>query len=500
MQKHISIPAKILKVDITSTDTTFKLRDIKWYTGSDGVDVNLSASDFGTKGYGVFEPNTEREEFFEWDTSTIGNYATTGITINKRGLIKTSPYTTEDSTRKFAHSSGSKVLLYTNAPEFYNDFANKDNDESITGEWTFSSSNTPKYDAHPTFTDDKELIDKKYADDLAIAGSPDASETIKGVVEIATDTELANGTGTGGTGAKLVASGSSFSQSATAGKIPVADSNKKIDNEYIGLSSAGEIVYSDGTELKALTPTDARFLRMNGTTPEWGGANLDEANTFFGATDITGSEAETLTDGSDASDLHCHNNGLGKTNAGVVNHLGAFDAINSNATISSGYAFLQATGTSSNWYVFQLYLEGVAYETRRFNDTGAVNYSFRAYLNNASGSGDLNNGLGVYASGGVSRTDSSNERAVFCLNGSTVYAITCDGSATTETALSVTSSTWNNYRIRLTSTEARFYVNGVLVATHTTNIPSSNNQTVTVHGGTTSGDNISLSSNWLRYE
>lgn len=34
--------------------------------------------------------------------------------------------------------------------------------------------------------------------------------------------------------------------------------------------------------------------------------NLDEADAFFGATDISASEAETLTDGSDAQALHTH--------------------------------------------------------------------------------------------------------------------------------------------------------------------------------------------------
>ena len=35
-------------------------------------------------------------------------------------------------------------------------------------------------------------------------------------------------------------------------------------------------------------------------------SNLDEADAFFGLTDITGTEAETLTDGSDAIGLHTH--------------------------------------------------------------------------------------------------------------------------------------------------------------------------------------------------
>ena len=43
-----------------------------------------------------------------------------------------------------------------------------------------------------------------YANALAIAGVPDASTTVKGGVEIATDAEVEAGTATGGTGAPLV--------------------------------------------------------------------------------------------------------------------------------------------------------------------------------------------------------------------------------------------------------------------------------------------------------
>lgn len=61
------------------------------------------------------------------------------------------------------------------------------------------------YDAHPTFTSDVQIVDKKYVDDVAIAGSPNASTTVKGIVEEATQAETIAGTATGGTGARLFA-------------------------------------------------------------------------------------------------------------------------------------------------------------------------------------------------------------------------------------------------------------------------------------------------------
>lgn len=166
------------------------------------------------------------------------------------------------------------------------------------------------YDGTASVTTANQLATKAYVDGVAIAGASDASTTVKGIVEEATDAELQAGTGAGGTSARLFAGGASHNQTAAANKVPVAKSNAKLDDGWIGLTTAGDIVYSDGTDLQRLAATTARFLRMNGTTPEWGGANLDEANTFFGATDISGAEAETLSSAatSDAQSLHTHGN------------------------------------------------------------------------------------------------------------------------------------------------------------------------------------------------
>jgi hypothetical protein len=77
--------------------------------------------------------------------------------------------------------------------------------QTITGAKTFTSTAKAKYNTHPTFSADEEIIDKKYADDLAIAGAPNASTTVKGLVEEATQAEFDASTDTGATGARLFA-------------------------------------------------------------------------------------------------------------------------------------------------------------------------------------------------------------------------------------------------------------------------------------------------------
>ncbi len=238
---YVAIPGKLLKTDITSSDSTFKIRDILWYTGSDGVDVNLAASDFGSDnvGYGVFEPRTDREEWFTFSSANMAVATTTGLTISARGLIRTSPYTTEASARKFSHSSGTTVLLYTNAPAFYDGFAHKANDETITGLFTFpTGANYPVVGTvYSAPTSDLQVATKKYVDNVSIAGASDASTTARGIVEIATGAELAAGTGTGGTGAVIVPAGSSFTNTSAgagdANKIPVLNGSGIIADGFL---------------------------------------------------------------------------------------------------------------------------------------------------------------------------------------------------------------------------------------------------------------------------
>lgn len=128
---------------------------------------------FGTKGYITFEPDTTNEE-----AATF-----TGVTVNANGtvtltgvatVIAQSPYT-ETSGLVRQHSGGTKVVITDNVA-FWNTFANKANDEVITGRW--STTTVP--------LNNNDLATKSYADGLAIAGSPDSSTSVKGITKMST--------------------------------------------------------------------------------------------------------------------------------------------------------------------------------------------------------------------------------------------------------------------------------------------------------------------------
>lgn len=178
-------------------DTTIILTSL---TQIDGT--FLTMTDFGTIGFGTLEPgNGIQEEQISW----------TGITQNANGtatltgvstVLNVDPYT-QTAGLATSHAGGVQFVV-SNTAGFYNKLSAKNDDETITGTWTFTNPNYPRMDtATPPPTDDEQLATKKYVDDTAIAGAPDASTTVKGIVQEATQAQTDARTTTGSTSARL---------------------------------------------------------------------------------------------------------------------------------------------------------------------------------------------------------------------------------------------------------------------------------------------------------
>lgn len=159
--KYTTVPSKRLAESITASASSFRLTDILHWTGS-----NLTAADFGTQCFAVFrDVNSTVMEIMEIDPATI---ASSSITITRRGLNFTGDLTTESSARKLTWVKGTTIVeLGSPSPQLFQFL-------------------------------------KEYIDGIAIAGSPDASDTTKGIIEMATQAETDAGTQSGGTGARLV--------------------------------------------------------------------------------------------------------------------------------------------------------------------------------------------------------------------------------------------------------------------------------------------------------
>lgn len=208
--------------------------------------LNQSTDDDGTTLAGTYgltiDEGTSSEEH------VIATLAGAAATVVTRGLSRVDGTTNKSANQK-EHARGAVVKM-TNHPALIQmvdllngdvafDTVDWDGVQSITGLSTPGAGETTK------------ASNVEYVNNVSIAGASDATTVGKGIVEIATDAELAAGTATGGTGATVTAGGSSFNETAAAGKVPVAESTGKLGEDWLGLASAGDIPYSDGTDIQA---------------------------------------------------------------------------------------------------------------------------------------------------------------------------------------------------------------------------------------------------------
>ncbi len=192
----------------------------------DGVAITMT--DFGNDvGYATMQPGTSREE-------SISFTGITGTTLTgvSRGLRFVSPFDIVAGNKK-AHAGGS-ILVFSNTSAFYSRFVDDFNAQTIGGLKTFTvipvlpaaDPTTGNQAARKAYVDlfvplaggtmtgalilntnspstDLQAASKKYVDDTASSGAPNASTTVKGIVQEATDAQVRAGTATGSTGARL---------------------------------------------------------------------------------------------------------------------------------------------------------------------------------------------------------------------------------------------------------------------------------------------------------
>lgn len=149
---------------ISSSASTFTLTSFTITQNGKKIQDSEMADTF----FGTFEPGSRsRQEFFSCTTVVQNADGTASISGCSRGLSPVTPYTASTSLQ-FAHGGGTSVI-FSNTPQFYDQFTAKGNDETITGQWTFT-----------TFP--------------ITASTSIASATTSGIVELATGAEAASST------------------------------------------------------------------------------------------------------------------------------------------------------------------------------------------------------------------------------------------------------------------------------------------------------------------
>lgn len=187
----------------------------------------LTMTDFGTLGFGTIEPGNENEEqicFTGISQNANGTATLTGVS----SVSFVSPYTKTSNVQK--NHVGGTIFVVSNTSGFYDQMTSKNDDETITGIYTFTDPNVPRMDVDHTYGagEEKYFATYKLVQDTSYAGTVNATTTAKGISQLASDAQLQAGTETGSTGASLVAHGNNFTQTPTANKVPVANSSGKL--------------------------------------------------------------------------------------------------------------------------------------------------------------------------------------------------------------------------------------------------------------------------------
>jgi len=177
---------------VGSSDTSITLT--KFQTPVSNYD--LAMADFGEIGYLTLEPGSAtRQEIVSFTGITQNSDDTATLTGVTRGLSVISPYTASTTLQK-AHPGGSVVVI-SNPPQLYETFANLNNAETIDAVWTFDADRPPILDeTGKTASSSDQLVSKEYVDNVTNQGAATSTESVGGIVELATQIEVASSTAT----------------------------------------------------------------------------------------------------------------------------------------------------------------------------------------------------------------------------------------------------------------------------------------------------------------
>lgn len=251
-------PFSLAGAGVSIGDTTVTLSS---FTQIDGTTL-LTMADFGSIGFATVEPgNGSLEEQISF-TGVTQNANGTATLTGVSHVLFTSPYT---ATSGFTQThAGGVTLVISNTSGFYNTFANKGNNELITGAWQFAQLPTS---TTSTPTDLSQLVTLYTLQQATSTGGTNGTTTVKGVFQAATDAQLQAGTVLGSTGAVLVGTGQSHSQTSTPNKVPVANGQGVIDPNYIPTSSpfmwSGQNTFNATTTLTTSTIASTTISQAN---------------------------------------------------------------------------------------------------------------------------------------------------------------------------------------------------------------------------------------------
>lgn len=205
----------------------------------------------GVKGFLIDEGETNEE-------TIIGTVSGSTLVSCLRGISPTDGIS-EVTALKEAHRKNATIKI-TSHPYLLEII------RALNGTTQFDADNIMAYDAVPAFTPGSNQIPTvKYADDLALNGSPDASEATKGLFEAADSTEMAAGDDAGTTTAPLAVRPSKLAEVIQKGSYLYAvEDGSGADDAYVAALTPAIVAGTAGANyVVKLTVANAGACTLN---------------------------------------------------------------------------------------------------------------------------------------------------------------------------------------------------------------------------------------------
>lgn len=246
-----------LQATITSSQTTINLSS--FLEPQSNIAYTMSYLNSSIE-YATIAPQTSQSEFVSFTGITQNSDGSATLTGVQRGLDRSYPYTAS-STLALPHAGQSRFIL-SNPPQVYNSYGALTNANTWSAVNTFSSTSPPTYDTDPVWANFSTQIfaDVAYVNSVVAAGAANASETVKGIVQLATGAQAALGTSLGSTAARLAIPNSlatSTPYNSGSNVVPVTGTNEKLSQLFLDLTQ--NFTWSGGHTFNG-------FLTSNSTT------------------------------------------------------------------------------------------------------------------------------------------------------------------------------------------------------------------------------------------
>jgi len=255
----------------------------------------IQDSDLSDTFYITVEPGSKtRQEIVSCTTVAQNANDTATLSGCTRGLSPITPFTAS-TTLRFSHGGGAQVI-FSDPPQVFEQYAGRLNSETVSGMWTFS---IPPLSVNPTTS--LQVATKSYADNIANQGAATSSEVIAGIIEQATQIEMASSTPFGVNDPHAI--NSEYATSSPSAVTPslyvvVTENDGKINQGFFDLTedfaftgdfTSTKLSVTDATTTSNLIVGTSSFSAPTNTLTVMGTSYFNDSTRFATTTTFLGS-------------------------------------------------------------------------------------------------------------------------------------------------------------------------------------------------------------------